>query len=172
MFHPSHTSFGWPCLRRTTVDMVHESHFVSQFVARDVSSPSLQKFQLSERKILLRQHSSSLTVVFLTKQRESRFSLVHLLHVWCCPPAQSQSVYTFTNGVNLLISIKQFALQTPFRYLAMRFTFISIALCRTRDLSCCFLHAVHDVSTLLAHVQQLSHGYPLHGSLLVLQLNQ
>ena len=71
-----------------------------------------------------------------------------LLPVWCCP-AQSLSVYTFTNGGNLRSA-------TPFRYLAMRFTFILIALCGTRDFSCCFLHAVHDVSTLLAHVQQLS----------------
>ena len=30
MFHPSQTSFG--CLRTWTVDMLHESHFVSQFV--------------------------------------------------------------------------------------------------------------------------------------------
>ena len=47
-----------------------------------------------------------------------------LLHDWCCL-AQSLSVYTFTNGGLLLISIKRFALGTPFRYLAMRFTFIS-----------------------------------------------
>ena len=98
-------------------------------VSRDVSSPSLQKFQLSGRIILLRQNSSSLTVVFLTKQRESRFptcvtSPLVLLHDWCCL-AQSLSVYTFTNGGLLLISIKRFALGTPFRYLAMRFTFIS-----------------------------------------------
>ena len=47
-----------------------------------------------------------------------------LFHVCCCP-AQSLSVYTFTNGGNLLISIKHFALGTPFNFLATRFTFIS-----------------------------------------------
>ena len=33
---------------------------------------------------------------------------------WCCP-AQSLSVYTFTNGGNLLISIKHVAIGTPFK---------------------------------------------------------
>ena len=42
-------------------------------LSRDVSTPSLRKFQLSERIVVLRQNSSSLTAVFLTKQRESCF---------------------------------------------------------------------------------------------------
>ena len=41
-----------------------------------------------------------------------------------------------------------------------------VALSGAHDLSCCSLHAVHCVSTLLAHVQQLSHGCSVHGSLL------
>ena len=47
-----------------------------------------------------------------------------LVHVCCCL-AQSLSVYPFTNSGIVLISIKHFAFGTPFRYLAMRFTFIS-----------------------------------------------
>ena len=43
-----------------------------------------------------------------------------------------------------------------------------VAVNGTSDLSCCFLHAVRDDGTLLAHVQQLSHGCPVHGSFLVL----
>ena len=39
-----------------------------------------------------------------------------LLHVWCCP-AQSLSVYTFTNGGNVLISMKHFAFRPSFRYM-------------------------------------------------------
>ena len=49
---------------------------------------------------------------------------------------------------------------------------LHVALGGIKDLSCCFLHAVLDVWTILAHVQQLSHGCPVHGSFLVLQLDQ
>ena len=47
-----------------------------------------------------------------------------------------------------------------------------VALFGTGDLSCCLFHAVHDAITLLAHVQQLSHGCPVHSSVLVLQFDQ
>ena len=94
-----------------------------------------------------------------------------LLHDWCCL-AQSLSVYTFTNGGLLLISIKRFALGTLFGYLAMRFTFISsLSVGHVIFLAVSFV-LLHDVSTLVAHVQQLSHGCPVHGSLLVLHLDQ
>ena len=46
-----------------------------------------------------------------------------------------------------------------------------VAVSGTEDLSLCFLHAVHDVGTLLTHVQQLSLNCPVHGSFLVLQLD-
>ena len=49
---------------------------------------------------------------------------VVLLHVCCCL-AQSLSVYTFANCGNVLISIKHFALWTPYKCCAMRFTFFS-----------------------------------------------
>ena len=66
-----------------------------------------------------------------------------LLHVWCCP-AQSLSVYTFTNEGKLLISLR-------LEHLHLHL----VALCGTRDLSCYFFDAVHDVGTLLAHVHRL-----------------
>ena len=42
----------------------------------------------------------------------------------------------------------------------------------TRDLSCCFLHAVHDVCSLLAHVQQFSHNCSIHCTSFAFQLNE
>ena len=171
MFHPSQTSFGCPCLRRLTVDMVHECHFVSQFFPEMFRHPSLRKFQLS---VSLRSASAERK---LTDCRVLVHVLLHcltaplvLLHVWCCP-AQPLSVYTFTNGRNLLISIKHFALGTPFKCHAIRFTFISsLSVGHVIFLAVSF--TVHDVSTLLAHVQQFSHGCPVHGSFLVLQFDQ
>ena len=73
MFHPSQTTFGWPM--PSQIDCEHGSRVPLRIpvLSRDVSSPSLRKFQLSERKFLLRQNSSSLTAVFLTKQKESCF---------------------------------------------------------------------------------------------------
>ena len=85
-----------------------------------------------------------------------------LLHVvaW---PAQSLSVYTFTNFEGVMISIKLFALGTPFNYLTLGWT------C---DLSCCFLHAVHGICSFLAHAQQFSHNCSVHCSSFALQLNE
>ena len=51
-------------------------------LSRDVSSPSLQQFQLSKRIIMNRQNSSSLTVVFLTMEKESCFPTA-LFHRFC-----------------------------------------------------------------------------------------
>ena len=47
-----------------------------------------------------------------------------LLHVVACP-AQSLSVCTFTNFEGAMISIRLFALGAPFKYLTIRFRFIS-----------------------------------------------
>ena len=103
----------------------------------------------------LHEHARTMTAVFLSKQKESRLSTAYLHFHVCCSPAQSLSVYTCTNGGNLLISIKHFALATPFKYLAMRFTLISSHSEEQMISLACIIHAVHDVSTLLAHVQQL-----------------
>ena len=75
-----------------------------------------------------------------------------LLHVKCSP-AQSLSVYTFTNCGNVLSSIKRFALGTPFKCRAMRFIFSPSLSVGQRIFFCCFLHAVHDVSTLLDSIR-------------------
>ena len=91
------------------------------------------------------------------------------LHVWCCL-AQSLSVYTFTDCGN----------GTDFdQALCARDTFqVSCASCSSRRSQWCtesfvlLLHAVYDVITLLARVQLLSRGCPVHGSFLVLQLGQ
>ena len=108
--------------------MVHECRFVSQFfqevfchhpfgilVVRACNSASAELkltdccvLDQAERVVL--PHCVTSPLVFL--------------HVWCCPD-QSLSVYTFTNGGNLFISIKHFAIGTPFKYLAIPFTFIS-----------------------------------------------
>ena len=76
-------------------------------------------------------------------EHAERVALLHcvtpplvLLHVKCCP-AQSQSVCTFTNCRNVLILIKHFALQTPFKYRAMRFNVHLVASSGTED-PCCF----------------------------------
>ena len=124
---------------------------------------SFQKFQLSGRIILLLQHSSSLTVVFLTKQKESRFP------AGATPTTCALARLVLSCPVAVCGYVHERALGTPFRYLAMRFTFISSLSVGASNLSRCFLHAVHDVSTFLAHVQQISHGCPVHGSFLVLQ---
>ena len=46
-----------------------------------------------------------------------------------------------------------------------------VALSGTKDLSCFFFQAVHDVSALLTHVLQLSHGCRVHGSFLVFRFS-
>ena len=47
-----------------------------------------------------------------------------------------------------------------------------VALSWTRNLSCCFLHAAHDVCSFLAHVQQFSHNCSVHCSSFTFQLNE
>ena len=61
---------------------------------------------------------------------------------------QSLSVYTFTNFGNVLISIKHFALSFQLSCGALHVHLVALG--GTGDLCCCLLHAVHDVSTLLA----------------------
>ena len=58
------------------IDCRHGSRlsFRVPVLSRDASSPSLLRFQLSERIITFRQNSSSLTAVLWTKQKESCFS--------------------------------------------------------------------------------------------------
>ena len=95
-----------------------------------------------------------------------------LLHVvaW---PAQSLSVHTFTNFGGVMISIRLFALGAPFRHLSHGTLQIHlVALGWTCNFSCCFLHAGHDVCSLLAHVQQFSHNCSVRCSSFSLQLNE
>ena len=98
-------------------------------LSRGVSSPSLRQFQSSGRIILLQQNSNLLFADVLDHAVSVAFPhcttppLV-LLHVVACP-AQSLSVYTFTNFDGVMISIKLFPLGAPFKYLSMRFRFIS-----------------------------------------------
>ena len=68
------------CFRRKTVDVSHESYFVSQFF-QDVSSPSLRQIQLSGHTVPNRRNSSSLTVVFVTMQKGLRLSTAQLHRV-------------------------------------------------------------------------------------------
>ena len=59
----------------------------ARILATDVSSPSLQKFQLPKRIILIRQNSNTMTAVLLSKQKESRFSIACLFRfIHCVPP--------------------------------------------------------------------------------------
>ena len=83
-----------------------------------------------------------------------------LLHVVTWP---AQSLCTLSRTEEICLSrIERFALGTLFGHLAMRFSFISSLSVGTRDLSCCFLDAEHDVCSLLAHVQQFSHNCSFH----------
>ena len=47
-----------------------------------------------------------------------------------------------------------------------------VTLCRRTDLSCCLFHAVHDVCSFLAHVQNTFHGCSVHCSCLVYEFNK
>ena len=87
-------------------------------------------------------------------------------------PAQSLSVYTFTNFGGVTISIKHFALGTPFKYLTIRFKFISSLSVGQVIVRAVSFTPVHDVCSFLAHVQQCSHNCSVHCSSLVLQLNE
>ena len=71
-----------------------------------------------------RRHGSRVTLRIPVLSGDVSSPSLRKFQVWC-GPALSLSVYTFTNGRNLLFSIEHFALVTPFGYLAMRFTFIS-----------------------------------------------
>ena len=94
-----------------------------------------------------------------------------LLHVvaW---PAQSLSVYTFTNFGGVTISMRLFALGTPFKHLTIRFKFISSLSVGHVNFRAVFLHAVNDVCSFLAHVQHFSHNCSVHCSSFALQLNE
>ena len=152
-----------------TVTMVHESRFVSPFHSKVVSSPSLRQFQVSGHGVLLRRNSSSLTVVFVTMQEGVRFTTSQLHHMCSCKSWLSWSVavcvhvhglWECTNFDQALCTQDTFEVSCDARRLHL------VALSGTKDLSCCFVHAVNDVSTLLAHVQQLSHAvlYTAHFS--------
>ena len=64
-------------------------------------------------------------------------------------------------------SIRHFALGTHFQVSHDTFHVHLVTLGRTDDFSCCLLHAVHDVCSFLARVQQFSHGCSVHCSSLV-----
>ena len=90
-----------------------------------------------------------------------------LLHVvaW---PARSLSVYTFTNFGGVMLSIRLFASGAPFRSHNTLHIHL-VALGWTCNFSWCFLHALHDVCSL---VQQFSHNCSVHCSSFALQLNE
>ena len=164
-----------PGLRRLTVNMVHESHFVSQFFQEMLRHHPFGNFSCQRHTVLLRWNSSSLTVVFVTMQKRLRFPQHNSTACALAGHGLSCSVAVCVH-VHRLRECNDFD-----QALCTRDTFqVSCdalhvhldGLSGTKDLSCCFLHAVHDVSTLLAHVQQLSHSCPAHGSFLVLQLDQ
>ena len=92
-------------------------------VSRDVSSPSPSAIPV------VKEYTSASAELKLTDccvlDHAERVAPHHcvtppfvLLLVWCCP-AQSLSMYTFTNCGNVLISIKHFALGT-FKNIAVR----------------------------------------------------
>ena len=93
-----------------------------------------------------------------------------LLHGMGCP-GQSLCVYTFTDFGNLMSPIRHFALLDTFQVSCDALHVHLVAVSRKKNLSCCFFYAVHDVSTLLAHVQALLQCCPVHGSFFVLQLD-
>ena len=113
-----------------------------QVLSRDVSSPFFRKFQLSERIILLRQNSSSLTDVFLTKQKRVVLShcvtppLVLLQRlVLSCPVAVCVHVHERRKSVDLDRALcARNTLQVSRDALHVHL----VALSGTRDLSCRF----------------------------------
>ena len=94
-----------------------------------------------------------------------------LLHVVACP-GQSLSVYTFTNFEGVMISINLFALGA----LSSISQYASDSSRHSRIGHVIFLavsfHAVHDVCSFPAHVQQFSHNCSVHCSSFTFQLNE
>ena len=127
MFHSSKSSLGCPCFCRLTIDMVHENYFMTQFLPKMFRHHS---FGNSSRQGVSASAELKLTVCCVLDHAVS-VAFPHcttpplvLLHVVACL-AQSLSVYTFTNFEGVMISIKLFALGAPFKYLTIRFRFIS-----------------------------------------------
>ena len=75
---------------------------------------------------------------------------VHVHELWVC------------NGFDEALCIRS-AFQISHDALHVHF----VALGQTNDLSCCLLHAVHDVCSFLAHVQTFFHGCSVHCSSIV-----
>ena len=69
------------------------------------------------------------------------------------------------------ISIELCAFGTPFQVSHNTLQIHLVTLGRTCNFSCCLFHAVHDVCSFLAHVQQFSHNCSVHCSSLALQLD-
>ena len=137
MFHPTQPSFGFT--RVTSCPSSSKRCFVT--IPSELKLTDCCVLDHAERVAL--PHCVTLPLV--------------LLRVSCCF-AQSLSVYTFAFCANVLISIKHFALGTIFQVSCDVLHVHLVALSGTGDFSCCLVHAVHNVNTLLAHVQQLSHG--------------
>ena len=129
MFHSSKSSLGCPCFCRLTVNMVHENFFMSQFLQKmcfvtiPSATPVVKAYNSASAELKLTvccvcDHAVSVAFPHCTTP-----PLVPL-HVvaW---PAQSSSVYTFTNFGGVMISIRLFAFGAPFWYLTKRFKFIS-----------------------------------------------
>ena len=145
-------------------------------LSRDDSSPSLRQFQFSGRKSLLRQNSSSLTGVFLdhagrvSSPLRNSTACPHARQVLSCPLAVCVHVHELRECVDLN---HRLCIGDTFQVSCDAVHVHLVAFSGTEGLSCCFFRAVHDVSTLLEHVQQLSHGCPvLQGSFLVLHPDQ
>ena len=125
-----------------------------------VSSPFLRQFQLSGHTVLLRRNSSSLTVVVVNMKKKGCVSLLHnstagalASHGLLCPVAVCVHVHGLRERND---SDQALCTRDTFQVSCDALHVHLVALSGTVDLSCCFLHAVHGVSTLLGPVEQFS----------------
>ena len=128
VFHSSKSSLGCPCFCRLTVNMVHENFFMSQFLQKmfvtiPSATPVVRAYNSASAELKLTVCCVLDHVVSVAFPHCTTPPLV-LLHVVACL-AQSLSVYTFTNFEGVMISVRLFALGAPFKYLTIRFRFIS-----------------------------------------------
>ena len=92
---------------------------MSQFLQEDVSSPFTSATPVVEA---YNSGSAELELtVCCVRDHAVSVAFPHCTTPPLVWPAQSLSVYTFTNFGGVTISIKHFALGTPFKYLTIRF---------------------------------------------------
>ena len=173
----SHASFfqvlslGCPCFCRLTIDMAHENYFMTQVLQKMFRHHSVVRAYNSASAQLKLTVCCVLDHAVRDAFHHCTNSPLVLLHVVACP-AQSLSVYTFTNFEGVMISIRLFAPGALFKYLTIRFRFISSLSVGHVIFLAVFLHAVHDICSFLAHVQQFSHNCSVHCSSFTFQLNE